>query len=164
MCGWQRRITEIMLALEARDLTVSVNIDGASVPAIRSLSFGLQPGKILGLVGESGAGKTMIGRTIAQPLPPGFAVSAGSLLFEQEDLVRMAPARRRGLLGHAIAFIPQAPMTALNPVQTIGAQFDEHLARLGAGDGKARRERAVAMLAAARLPQGAELLSQYPHQ
>jgi peptide/nickel transport system ATP-binding protein len=164
MCGWQRRVTEIMLALEARDLTVSASIDGASVPAIRSLSFGLLPGKILGLVGESGAGKTMIGRAIAQLLPPGFAVSAGSLLFEQEDLVRMPPARRRALLGRAIAFIPQAPMTALNPVQTIGAQFDEHLARLGQHTRKERRAHALAMLEAARLPHAGELLAQYPHQ
>ena len=153
-----------MLALEARDLTVSASIDGAAVPAIRSLSFGLQPGKILGLVGESGAGKTMIGRAIAQLLPPGFAITSGSLLFEEEDLVRMAPARRRALLGRAIAFIPQAPMTALNPVQTIGAQFDEHLARLGQRSRKERRAHALAMLEAARLPHASDLLAQYPHQ
>lgn len=153
-----------MLALEARDLTVSANFDGVAIPAIRSLSFGLQPGKILGLVGESGAGKTMIGRAIAQLLPPGFAVSGGSLLFEGEDLVQMTPARRRALLGRAIAFIPQAPMTALNPVQTIGAQFDEHLARLGQRTRKERHTHALAMLEAARLPHAGELLTQYPHQ
>jgi peptide/nickel transport system ATP-binding protein len=153
-----------VLALEARDLTVSASIDGAAVPAIRSLSFGLQPGKILGLVGESGAGKTMIGRAIAQLLPPGFAVTSGSLLFEEKDLVRMAPARRRALLGRAIAFVPQAPMTALNPVQTIGAQFDEHLARVGESTRKERHTHALAMLEAARLPHASELLSQYPHQ
>jgi peptide/nickel transport system ATP-binding protein len=164
MCGWQKRGIRTVLALEARDLTVSASIDGATVPAIRALSFGLQPGKILGLVGESGAGKTMIGRAIAQLLPPGFAVTAGSLLFEEEDLVRMAPPRRRALLGRAIAFIPQAPMTALNPVQTIGAQFDEHLARLGQRSRKQRRAHALAMLDAARLPHAGELLAQYPHQ
>jgi peptide/nickel transport system ATP-binding protein len=153
-----------MLALQAKELTVSARIDGDDVPAIRALSFDLAPGKILGLVGESGAGKSMVGRAIAQLLPPGFAITTGSLLFEGEDLVRMAPARRRNLLGRAIAFIPQAPMTALNPVQTIGAQFDEHLARLGEFSRKARRERALAMLKAARLPQAGDLLAQYPHQ
>jgi peptide/nickel transport system ATP-binding protein len=150
--------------LQAKDLVVSAHIDGALVPAINGLSFDLAPGKILGLVGESGAGKSMVGRTIAQLLPPGFAVTSGSLLFEGEDLVRMAAARRQALLGRAIAFIPQAPMTALNPVVTIGAQFDEHLARLGAGDRKARRDRAVAMLTAARLPNAGDLLARYPHQ
>src|SRR5271169_5679669 len=131
-----------MLALQAKDLLVSARVDGAVVPAIRDLSFDLAPGKILGLVGESGAGKTMVGRAIAQLLPAGFAVTSGALLFEGEDMVRMAPARRRALLGRAITFIPQAPMTALNPVLTIGAQFDEHLARLGGKDASERRRHA----------------------
>jgi peptide/nickel transport system ATP-binding protein len=153
-----------VFALQARDLTISARIEGALVPAIRSLSFDLAPGKILGLVGESGAGKTMIGRAIAQLLPPGFAITAGSLLFDGDDLTSMPRARRRALLGRAIAFIPQAPMTALNPVKTIGAQFDEHLARLGRRSRKERRDHALAMLAAARLPNGEHLLAQYPHQ
>ncbi len=143
---------------------VGARIGGDVVAAIRALSFDLAPGKILGLVGESGAGKSMVGRAIAQLLPSGFAITSGALLFEGEDLVRMVPARRRALLGRAIAFIPQAPMTALNPVLTIGAQFDEHLARLGKDGRKDRRERALAMLAAARLPQARDLLAQYPHQ
>ena len=153
-----------MLVLQAKDLGVGARVDGAVVPAIRGLSFDLAPGKILGLVGESGAGKSMVGRAIAQRLPPGFAVASGALLFEGEDLVRMAPARRRALLGRAIAFIPQASMTALNPVRTIGAQFDEHLTRLGDAGRTARRERALAMLAAAHLPHAVELLGRYPHQ
>jgi peptide/nickel transport system ATP-binding protein len=153
-----------VLTLQAQNLTIGAKVDGAIVPAIRDLSFDLAPGKILGLVGESGAGKTMIGRAIAQLLPSGFAVSSGGLLFEGEDLARMPASRRRALLGRAIAFIPQAPMTALNPVLTVGAQFDEHLGRLGEGDRKARRERAIAMLTAARLPNAADLLARYPHQ
>jgi peptide/nickel transport system ATP-binding protein len=153
-----------MFALEAKDLTVGVRIDGVTVPAIRTLSFALAPGKILGLVGESGAGKSMLGRAIAQLLPPGFAITGGSLLFEGEDLVPMPAGKRRALLGRAISFIPQAPMTALNPVQTIGVQFDEHLARLGGASAAERRARAIAMLEAARLPNAADLLRQYPHQ
>ena len=112
-----------VLTLQAKDLEVGARIDGQVVPAIRALSFDLAPGEILGLVGESGAGKSMIGRSIAKLLPPGFEITAGSLLFEGERLPQMPPARRRALLGRAIAFIPQQPMTALNPVMTIGAQF-----------------------------------------
>ena len=153
-----------MFALQAMDLTVTARIDGSAVPAIRGLSFELPPGKILGLVGESGAGKSMVGRAIAQLLPPGFAITAGSLLFEGEDLVQMPPARRRALLGRAIGFIPQQPMTALNPVMTIGAQFDEHLARLGEGGHGERRKRAIAALAAAHLRDAGSLLDRYPHQ
>ena len=153
-----------VFALQAKDIAVGAKIDGAVVPAIRGLSFDLAPGKILGLVGESGAGKSMVGRAIAQLLPAGFEITAGSLVFEGEDLQKMPSSRRRALLGRAIAFIPQQPMTALNPVLTIGAQFDEHLSRLGAGNREERRERAIAALKAARLPQGADLLRQFPHQ
>src|SRR6202042_2275044 len=135
-----------MLALQAKKLTIGATMNGAVVPAIRDLSFDLAPGKILGLVGESGAGKSMVGRAIAQLLPAGFAITSGSLLFEGEDLVRMAPGARRALLGRAIAFTPQAPMTSLNPVRTTAAQFDEHLARLGERSRRTRRDRAVAML------------------
>jgi peptide/nickel transport system ATP-binding protein len=164
MCGSPKPGSSTVLALQARDLTISARIGGATVPAIRGLSFKLAPGKILGLVGESGAGKTMVGRAIAQLLPRGFAVSSGSLIFEGEDLLTMPPARRRALLGRAIAFIPQAPMTALNPVVSIGAQFEEHLKRLGIKSRNARRDYAIAVLTAARLPHAADLLTQYPHQ
>ena len=73
----------------------------------------------------------MIGRTIAQFLPSGFSVNSGSLDFAGEDLVTMPPNRRRSLLGRDIAFIPQEPLSALNPVLTIGQQMREHLARIG---------------------------------
>ena len=85
-----------MFALQAIDLTVTTQIDGSAVPAIRALSFDLPPGKILGLVGESGAGKSMVGRAIAQLLPPGFVIATGSLLFEGVDLLQMPSLRRRG--------------------------------------------------------------------
>ncbi|MGC2590530.1 MAG: ATP-binding cassette domain-containing protein, partial [Xanthobacteraceae bacterium] len=88
----------MVAALQARELVVGAGIDGAVVPAIRALSFELGPRKILGLVGESGAGKSMVGRAIAQLLPPGFAITAGELAFEGEDLLQMAQARRRALL------------------------------------------------------------------
>ena len=153
-----------MFVLQAKDLVVSARIAGAVVPAIRRLSFDLEPGKILGLVGESGAGKSMVGRALAQLLPPGFEITAGSLLFEGENLLEMPPARRRAQLGRAIAFIPQHPMTSLNPVMTIGAQFDDHLGRLGEDGRRDRRERALAALAAARLPNPGDLLRLYPHQ
>jgi len=153
-----------VFALQVKDLEVSARIAGAVVPAIRGLSFDLEPGKILGLVGESGAGKSMVGRALAQLLPPGFKITAGSLLFEGENLLEMAPARRRAQLGRAIAFIPQHPMTSLNPVMTIGGQFDDHLRRLGEDGRRDRRERALAALAAARLPNAGDLLRLYPHQ
>ena len=152
------------LALQVKELTVQARIGNAFVPAIRQLSFSLEREKILGLVGESGAGKSMVGRAIAQLLPPGFVVTSGVLTFEGQDLVQMPTRQRRRLLGRAIAFIPQAPLTALNPVLTIGAQFDEHLARVGCGNSTERHRRAITLLEAAQLPDAGELLQRYTHQ
>jgi len=152
-----------MTLLQARGLTVSGRLNGAAVPVLRDLDLELAPGRVLGLVGESGAGKSMLGRAIAQLLPRHFAVTAGSLAFGGADLVAMAPAARRALLGRDIAFIPQEPLSALNPVLTIGAQFAEHLAHIGTPRA-ARRAQALAALEAVHLPNPAALLSRYPHQ
>jgi peptide/nickel transport system ATP-binding protein len=153
-----------MDTLAARDLAIVAALRDGPAPVIRDLSFSLAKGRILGIVGESGAGKSMIGRAIAGLLPPGFAVTGGALAFEGGDLTRMPSARRRELLGRDIAFVPQEPLSALNPVLTIGRQFDEHLARAGAGNGRQRRARALAMLDAVHLPGPADLLGRYPHQ
>jgi peptide/nickel transport system ATP-binding protein len=153
-----------MSVLEARELSVGALIDGIATPVISKLSFRLAMSRVLGVVGESGAGKTMIGRTIAQLLPAGFAITGGMLIFEGQDLTRIKARQRRALLGRAITFIPQAPLTALNPVLTIGRQFDEHLARVPIASRAERRERALAMLSAAQLAKASALLERYPHQ
>jgi peptide/nickel transport system ATP-binding protein len=150
--------------LRADGLTVSAAVGGVPTALIKQLSFALPPGRILGLVGESGAGKSMIGRVIGNALPPGFAVSAGSLAFAGQDLLGLSAASRRALLGREIAFVPQEPLTALNPARSIGSQFDEHLTRLGLATRRARRDRALAMFEAVHLRQGADLLTKYPHQ
>ncbi len=106
----------------------------------------------------------MIGRTISQFLPSGFAVTKGTLEFAGEDLVAMAPERRRNLLGRDIAFIPQEPLSGLNPVLTVGQQMREHLLRIGLAPGENWRQRALAEFEAVHLPHGAALLGKYPHQ
>jgi peptide/nickel transport system ATP-binding protein len=153
-----------MDTLVARDLSVSAALPDGCVPVIRDLNFSLGKGRILGIVGESGAGKSMIGRAVAQLFPPGFAVTSGELRFDGRDLTRMPAAARRELRGREIAFVPQEPLSALNPVLTIGRQIDEHLARLQAGSRRIRREVALAMLDAVHLPSPTELFGKYPHQ
>jgi peptide/nickel transport system ATP-binding protein len=150
--------------LVAKNFAVGAALADGNVPVIRDLNFSLAPGRVLGLVGESGAGKSMIGRAVAQLLPHGFAVTGGELTFDGQDLVRMPMDARRELLGREIAFVPQEPLSGLNPVRTIGRQIDEHLARLRIGNRQARRERALAMLDAVHLSHAAELLGKYPHQ
>ena len=152
-----------MTVLSAEGLTVTLGRGAGAIPVLRDLSFRVGAGRVLGLVGESGAGKSMVGRAIAGNLPGGFAVSAGTLTFDGEDLVRIAPARRLALLGDRICFIPQEPQTALNPLMTVAAQFGEHLARLGV----AKADRPSHMLAAldsVRLRDPASLLGRYPFQ
>ncbi|MBV8826336.1 MAG: ABC transporter ATP-binding protein [Hyphomicrobiales bacterium] len=149
--------------LTAQSLTVTARIGGETLPVIRNLDFALSAGKILGLVGESGAGKSMVGRAIAQLLPAGFAVTGGRVLFAGDDLVAMPAERRRALIGREIAFVPQEPLAALNPVLTIGQQMGEHLTRLGLASSQ-RRTEALRLIERVHLPDPPAVLARYPHQ
>ncbi len=151
------------MLLEIAGLSVTVPLASGDVAVLRDIDLTLAPGRILGLVGESGAGKSMIGRVIAELLPQGFAVAARRLEFQGRDLRALTPAGRRALLGDRIAFVPQEPLSALNPVLTIGRQFAEHLARLGV-PAHARRQRAAAALAEVRLVPAEAVLERYPFQ
>jgi peptide/nickel transport system ATP-binding protein len=156
------------MTLTAHGLTVSATSCGRSIAVLRDIDFQIQPGAVLGLVGESGAGKSMIGRVMAQSLPPGFAVTGGALIFstpgsQPVDLVAMPRPALGRLLGDRIAFIPQEPLTALNPLLTVRAQFCEHLARLGV-PASAHRERTIAALDEVRLKSPETLIERYPFQ
>ncbi|MGE5146630.1 MAG: dipeptide ABC transporter ATP-binding protein [Candidatus Eiseniibacteriota bacterium] len=153
-----------MTVLAAKNLTLTARIGGRDVEALRDINFTLEAGRVLGLVGESGAGKSMIGRVVAGLLPSIFRVGAGALEFRGTDLVTLPQEQHRALLGKDIAFIPQEPMTALNPVLTIGQQFSEHLKRLGHASERARRAIAAETMSAVRLPDPMALLHRYPHQ
>ena len=145
------------LSLEALTLAAG------PIQLLREISLTIRPGQTVGLVGESGAGKSMVGRLVSGLLPPGFAVTAGRLRFEGTDLTHQRPAQRRALLGRRIAFIPQEPLSALNPVLTIGRQFAEHLTRL-AIPSRDRAAQATRWLDAVHLPDPAALLQRYPHE
>jgi len=150
--------------LVVRGLSVEARVEGEMVPVLRGLNFALAPGRVLGLVGESGAGKSMVGRAISQLLPPGFRMSHGTVEFAGADLVAMPAEHRRALLGREIGFIPQDPQAALNPMRTVGAQMDEHHRRLGVRGRRVLREYALAALAAVQLPDPAGMLARYPDQ
>src|SRR5690242_17197080 len=145
------------------DLTLSTTIAGRRVDLLRNFSISLARGKVLGLVGESGAGKSMIGRIIAGQIPGGFRVTRGRVIFDDVDLLALDRKRWRALLGRRIAFIPQEPLTALNPVLTIGQTFDEHLAHLGLAAGQ-RRAMMLRQFDAVHLPRPEEMLQRYPHE
>jgi peptide/nickel transport system ATP-binding protein len=145
--------------LQIRNLTVSLR--GTDV--LRDLSFDVGPGKVVGLVGESGAGKSMIGRVLAGALPDGFAVTRGTATFAGQDLTALPPAARRALLGGRVTFIPQEPLTALNPLLTIGDQFSEYLGRLSIPRA-ARRDIILSALEQVDLPNPAQMIARYPFQ
>lgn len=151
-----------MALLDADNLSVVLRRGDDLLPALHRLRFSVEEGRTLGIVGESGAGKSMITRAISQHLPKGFSVSEGALRFDGQDLVSMDPERRRHLFGREIAFIPQEPLSALNPVLTIGRQMKEPLTRLG--EGRNWHARAVEIFEAVHLETPAELLDKYPHQ
>ena len=154
-----------MAVIEVRDVDISARFgDGRHVRLLSDLSFTLEAGRVLGIIGESGAGKSMIARLITQALPPGFQTSRGTVSFEGQDLLAMAPRTRRGLLGRRIAFIPQDPMSGLDPVLSIGAQFSELLRRLGIRKAAERHAEAIRHLASVELPEPGDVLRKYPHQ
>jgi peptide/nickel transport system ATP-binding protein len=149
--------------LEASGLCVDFELGATAVPVLRNIAFSLDQGRVLGLVGESGAGKSMIAKTVAHMLPPRFSVSGGDISFRGQSLIHMPDEAKRALLGKDITFVPQEPLTGLNPVLTIGRQFFEHLARLEVPRAQ-RRLRAAAMLASVHLHDPEALLHRYAHQ
>ena len=149
--------------LEVNNLRVAIHAKGTRTPVLRGASLQLEPGKILGLVGESGGGKTMVCKAILGVLPESARIEAGTIRFEGTDLVTLPAEERRALLGRSIAMILQNPMTALNPAFRIEDQVTDVL-RLHAGLGReAARDRALELLASVHIREPARVLRLYPH-
>lgn len=156
---------ESKVVLSIRDLSIEYNTrDMGCCKAVNHVSFDLMKGETLGLVGETGAGKTTIARGIMRlvPDPPGKIVS-GSILYDGEDILKMKKKALRKIRGERISMIFQDPMTALNPVDTVGKQIEEVLKlHPDTQDKSSARERAQRMLKIVGIP--AERIDEYPHQ
>ncbi|HNV55087.1 MAG TPA: ABC transporter ATP-binding protein, partial [Pseudomonadales bacterium] len=150
--------------LEVDRLEVSLG----RTPLLRQLSFTLQAGERLGIVGESGAGKSMLAHAVMNLLPPPAHISSGALRFMQQDLRTLDPAALHRLRGRQMAMIFQDPMMTLNPLLTIGTQLTECLTHPPAGveriSARAARVRAIEALQEVRIPAAASQLQAYPHQ
>jgi peptide/nickel transport system ATP-binding protein/oligopeptide transport system ATP-binding protein len=135
------------------------------IAAVDGVDLEVARGRTLGIVGESGCGKSMLSLSIMRLVPPPGRVAAGRVLLEGEDLLAVSAARMRQLRGGQVAMIFQEPMTSLNPVHSIGLQITE---AMRAHDPKAGprelRERAVAALDRVRIPAPARRFEEYPHQ
>ena len=160
-----------MSVLTISNLCVSVESDGKRRPVLDNISLSIAQGEMLGLVGESGCGKSVtalsILRLLAQPV---LRIDSGEILFHEKEssgknLLSLSPEQLRALRGDRIAMIFQDPMTALNPVQTIGRQLEEVLLLHRADwDKRKRRQRIIELLDRVRIPAAAQRLDNYPHQ
>jgi peptide/nickel transport system ATP-binding protein len=151
--------------LEVRDLSVHFITDEGVVRAVEHVSFEIFPGKILGIVGESGCGKSVTSLSILRliPEPPGKIVG-GQVLLEGKDLVKFEEKEMEKVRGNDISMIFQEPMTSLNPVFTIGDQIMEAiLFHQGVHKAEARRK-AIEMLGRVKIPDPGTRIDTYPHQ
>jgi oligopeptide/dipeptide ABC transporter ATP-binding protein len=151
--------------LEVEDLAVSFRTDRGEVEALSGVSLGLDEGEVVGVVGESGCGKSLTALAIMGlvPSPPG-RITRGRITFAGRDLLGLGEAAMTRIRGEQIAMIFQEPMSALNPVFTVGEQVAEVL-RVHEGLGRAAaRERAAQLLARVGIPDPGRRLGQYPHE
>ncbi|MFD1204439.1 MULTISPECIES: ABC transporter ATP-binding protein [Sporosarcina] len=152
--------------LEVKDLQTTFFTDDGEVPAVDHVDFHLEEGEILGIVGESGCGKSVTSLSIMGlvPNPPGKIVG-GEILYDEKNLVHLSEKQMRQIRGNDIAMIFQEPMTSLNPLFTIGNQMIEAILLHEKGWSKKQAaDRAVEMLKLVGLPRADELLKEYPHQ
>ncbi len=151
--------------LEIKDLRTHFFTREGVVKAVDGVSYYLNQGETLGLVGESGCGKSVSALSIMRliPDPPGRIVG-GSIMFENKDLTAMPEKELRKIRGNAISMIFQDPMTSLNPVLRIGEQMTESIELHLKLDRKAAVERAVELVDAVGIPDGRHRLRDYPHQ
>jgi len=150
--------------LQIHDLSTHIQLTKSVVQAVGNVDLTIEPGEALGLVGESGCGKSMTGLSIMGLLPPGGAIVGGSIKLDGRELVGLGDAELRAIRGNDIAMIFQDPLTSLDPTKTIGYQVAEPV-RLHKGASKAAaRERATEVLGLVGLPRPAERLADYPHQ
>ena len=151
--------------LQIRSLSTHFYTEEGVVPAVEDVSFEIHPGEVLGLVGESGCGKSVTGLSILRliPVPPG-KIASGEILFNGVNLLHLKEEEMEKVRGNEISMIFQEPMTSLNPVFTIGDQIIEAVMlhqKVHKGDA---RRRAIEMLDRVRIPSPEKAIDSYPHQ
>lgn len=153
-----------MTLLSVRDLTTHYGSGPEPVRAVDGVSFEVAPGEILGLVGESGCGKTTVGFSLMRLLPPSARIVRGQVLFDGQDLAKLDQDALRKLRGNRLAMIFQDPMSSLDPAFTIGDQIMEPLREHLGLSREAARARAIELLTRVGIPSPAERLKRYPHE
>lgn len=150
-----------MSFLSIRNLSVCLK---KGPPLLRRVSLDVAAGEVRGLVGESGAGKSMIGKAVLGILPPSIEVTEGEILLDGVDLLRLPLAQRRRRIGALAALIPQDPLTALNPSHRIGPQITDRLVDILGWSRADADRRARELLAEVQIPDADRVLRSYPHE
>lgn len=154
-----------MALLEVEDLEIAVATRGALLPVVRGVSFTVDDAETLGIVGESGCGKSLTSLAIMGLLDgTAIRVTGGSIRFDGLDLLAMKPKERRAIMGKRMAMIFQEPMTSLNPVYRVGDQIIENIRQHQALSARAARDRAIELLDMVRIPDPGQRIDSYPHQ
>src|SRR5215469_3183338 len=152
------------MLLEVDNLQMHIRLRAATVRAVDGVSLTLSAGETLGLVGESGCGKSMTAMSIMRLLPAGGEITGGRVRLNDRDLVTLPASQMRRVRGNEIAMVFQDPMTSLNPTKTIGDQIAEPLQIHRQESRSDALKRAVEMLGMVGMPKPAERLKDYPHQ
>ena len=154
-----------MSLLEVKDLKTYFYTDSGVAKAVDGVTFSLDNGKTLGIVGESGCGKSVTSLSIMRLVDPATGRNeGGSIVFDGQDLLTLPEKEMRKLRGNRISMIFQEPMTSLNPVFTIGDQISESLKLHKGLDKKAARDRAIELLELVGIPEAGKRVDEYPHQ
>jgi peptide/nickel transport system ATP-binding protein len=150
--------------LDIQDLSISYRASGRDISAVTDFSLSIAPGERVGLVGESGCGKSSIAMAIMRYLGRNGAMTHGAIQYQGRDMAGLAPEALRLVRGGEIAMVYQDPMAALNPTMTIGAQLIETRLAHGAASKVQARDDAMVMLADVQLPDAAAIMARYSHQ
>jgi peptide/nickel transport system ATP-binding protein len=150
--------------LTITDLHTEIRRRAATVHAVNGFSLSLAEGECLGLVGESGCGKTMTARSILRLLPPGGEITSGSIVLDGTDLVQLPEQLMQKIRGSDIGMIFQDPSSALNPTMALGSQIAESVVVHNGADRQTAQARAVDVLRLVRMPEPERVAGQYPHE